>query len=392
MPHGRYKILADTRRSGDEQPPQVSMIVPVYNVENYVADCLLSILANAADVALELIMIDDGSDDGSVQVINTLMESGAWPETLFLQQQNRGLSAVRNLGANLARGDYIGFLDSDDFILSGGLRRMVQYARDMDCDMVLGRSLVFDSQTQAVKPFYDQSIWNYLLGSQSCRTIEASACPWILSLEPNTNYRLIRRQFLVDHQLSFPEGLFFEDPPVHFRALVKAKRIGLLDIPYYWYRINRPGKITDEKSQRRFDALKVTRLAIAELKSCKVTAEQGGAALRVLFRLVWGCGTMTQVTQRKLFFSEACPLFASEVPRSWMSRYLIQNRQDPRHSVLGALLASGSVSLLVDFSFGKWNILSLIGFILRTGYMSALVRSGWDWLRRMQAVKTRTAG
>lgn len=364
------------------------MIVPVYNVEDYVADCLLSILANAVDVALELIVIDDGSNDGSVTVIEALMGSGIWPETLFLRQENRGLSAVRNLGASLARGDYIGFLDSDDFILPGGLQRMARYARDMDCDMVLGRSLVFDSQTQTVKPFYDQPFWDILLEDQSCRVIEARKYPWVLSLEPNANYRLIRRQFLVDHRLSFPEGLLFEDPPVHFRALVKANRIGLVDIPYYWYRVNRPGKITDEKSQRRFDVLKVAKLAIDDLKSCEVTADQGGAALRGLFRLAWRCGTMIQPAERKAFFSEACQLFSSDVPRSWVSRYLAQNRQDIRHSVLGALLASGGAAILVEFSFGKRNVLSLGRFIIRKGYAGAAARSGWDWLRPVQAVKT----
>ncbi|MEI6415771.1 MAG: glycosyltransferase family 2 protein [Pseudomonadota bacterium] len=364
----------DTRRTDGIGVPRVSVIVPVFNVETYVADCLLSILANAVDVALELIVIDDGSQDGSVAVIKTLMASGVWPETLFLRQDNRGLSAVRNLGASLARGDYIGFLDSDDFILPGGLRRLLQYACDEDCDVVLGRSLVFDSQTQAVTPFYDRGFWDHLLDGLPYRTLTACQHPELLALEPNANYRLIRRRFFIDQQLAFPEGLLFEDPPVHFRALVRANRIGLLDIPYYWYRVNRPGKLTDEKSQRRFDVLKVATRAIDDLKACEVTAEQGGAALRGLFRLVWWCGTMIQPTRRVAFFSEACQLFLSAVPRLWVDRYLAQNRQDLRHSLLGALLASGGASLLVNLSLGKKPVLSLGGFIVRQGYAGVTMR------------------
>ncbi len=364
------------------------MVVPVYNVEHYVVDCLLSILANAEHVALELIIIDDGSNDGSVDVIKTLIGSGAWPEILFLQQENRGLSMVRNLGMSLARGDYIGFLDSDDFILPGGLQRMVKHADDMHCDIVLGRSLVFDSQTQTIQPFYDQSFWEVLLEGCAHRTLEASKYPRVLSLEPNANYRLIRRQFLVDCHLSFPEGLLFEDLPVHCRALVKANRIGLLDIPYYWYRVNRPGKITDEKSQRRFDVLKVAKLAIEDLQSCEATADQGGAALRGLFRLVWWCGTMIQPAQRRAYFSEACQLLSSNVPRAWVSRYLLHNSQDPRHTILGVLLANGGTSILVNLSFNKRNVLSLGWFIIRKGYAGATARSGWAWLRRFQTLKT----
>ncbi|CAK0749325.1 Glycosyltransferase 2-like domain-containing protein [Gammaproteobacteria bacterium] len=365
------------------------MVVPVYNVEPYVATCLLSILANAVDVSLELIVIDDGSRDGSVATIKNLMASGTWPETLLLCQENRGLSAVRNLGVRLARGDYIGFLDSDDFILTGGLRQMLQYARDRDCDMVLGRSRVFDSQTQIDTPFYDQAFWDQLLEGQSRRTLEARQSPAVLSLEPNANYRLIRRQFLMDHRLEFPEGLLFEDPPVHFQALLKANRIGLLDIPYYWYRVNRPGKITDEKSQRRFDVLKVATRAIEDLKACNATADQGGAALRVLFRLVWWCGTMTPLDQRRTFFSEACQCFSSVIPRSWVSRYLAQNRQDLRHSVLGMLLSSGKgASILVHLSFGRQPLLPLGGFMIRQGYMGILARSAWlhGWNKLIQSI------
>lgn len=388
----RFKILVDTRCPASIGSPQVSMIVPVYNVEKYVADCLLSIFANTVDVALELIIIDDGSNDGSVKVVETLIRSGVWPETLFLQQENRGLSAVRNLGATLARGDYIGFLDSDDFILPGALQRMVQYAVNMDCDIVLGRSLVFDSQTQTVQPFYDQAFWDDLLEGRAHRTLEACQCPRILSLEPNANYRLIRRRFLAEFQLLFPEGLVFEDLPVHLRALVNANRIGLLDIPYYWYRVNRPGKITDEKSQRRFDVLEVAKLAIDELQSCEVTADQGGAALLGLFRLVWWCGTMTQPTQRSAFFSQACQLFSSNVPRAWVNRYLVQNSQDLRYSVLGTLLASGGASILVNLSYKKRNVLSLGWFIISNGYAGATAKSVWACFRRIQAVKSRMEG
>lgn len=384
-----FKIIQDTRRLEGTPLLQVSMIVPVYNVENYVADCLLSILANSVNMALELIIIDDGSDDESVKVIKKLIGTGIWPQVLFLQQENRGLSAVRNAGIRLARGKYVGFLDSDDFILQGGLHCMVQYADDMNCDIVLGRSLIFDSQTRHVKPFYDQSLWDILLGGKSYRTIEAMTCPVVLSLEPNANYRLIRRQFLMDHQLSFPEGLVFEDLPVHLRALVKADRIGLLDIPYYWYRVNRPGKITDEKSQRRFDILKVAKRAISDLRSCPVTVEQGGATLRGVFRLAWGCGMMTLPDQRKAFFSQACQLFSLNIPQSWVNAYLAQNSQDLRHIILGALMASGGTTLLVNLSFGKRNAFSLGWFILREHYANAVMRAGWAWLMRVRILQTR---
>ncbi len=385
MTGASYEIILDTRHPvAAGGIPQVSLIVPVFNVEPYVAECLRSIRANAEGIVLELIVIDDGSTDDSVKAIEILVKAGPWPETLFLRQANRGLSAVRNLGAGLARGEYIAFLDSDDRIKPGALRLLLDLARESDCDVVLGRTEVFDSETGEVTPFYDVHLWDGLLEGRHSRLIDAGQSPGVLALEPNANYRLIRRRFQIEQELNYPEGLLFEDAPVHFRMLLAARRIGLLDVIYYSYRVQRPGKITEERSQRRFDVLKVTRQAIEELKDGGAIDEQGGAALRVLFRLVWGCGIMTLPSQRHRFFQGVCALFVSLMPRPWLENYLEQNRADIRHCLLGLLLADGGETILVEVSFGKYPILALFAFLSRGGHAFTLARSVPAWLwRRM---------
>lgn len=359
------QVIIDTRHLGNGAP-DVSIIVPVYNVAPYVAECLESLRAGAGDVNLELIVIDDGSTDGSVGVIEAIIGTGNWPPLLFLRQANRGLSAVRNLGVTLARGEYIGFLDSDDLIDPFALRRMLDLARASGAEVVLGRTEVFDSANQRVSPFYDSQCWDALVNGASWRCTDAGQAPRVLSLEPNANYRLIRRKFYLEQQLQYPEGLFFEDAPVHFRMLLKARRIALLNSLYYRYRINRPGKITEEISQRRFDVLKVMELAIQELKGDMAAPEQAGAALRVLFRLAWGCGIMTLPEHRQAFFAAACAVLGSQVPDSWLDAYLQQHRLDPRHYLLGLMLTGGQASILGDVANQKRPLPAIMAFLLRT--------------------------
>ena len=147
-----YKVIHDSR-SGGGQSPDVSLIVPVYNVLPYLEECLAGVFATIATVNLEVIIIDDGSTDGSGQRVEALLAQYKPANVLHLRQHNQGLSAVRNLGVSLATGDYIGFLDSDDLISVGAMRCMLDFARENDCDVVLGKSLVFDSKSDSVTPF-----------------------------------------------------------------------------------------------------------------------------------------------------------------------------------------------------------------------------------------------
>lgn len=357
----RDGIVLDTRNPGVDQP-DVSMIVPVFNVAPYIEACLNSILANHSELRLELIIIDDGSGDLSHEVIHALLMRGDWPPLVYIRQKNQGLSAVRNRGASLARGDFIGFLDSDDLIVPGQLRQMLDLARANQCDLVLGQTEIFESVTGVSRPFYDQPYWESLLHGQSFLVTSSKESPDILSFEPNVNYRLISRQFYQKAGLHFPEGLFFEDAAVHIRMVMQAQAIALHSAIYYRYRVNRPGKITEERSRRRFDVLPVCHLAIMELLSANATPSQAAAALRGLFRLAWGCGVMTLINERHTFFIQAVTVFGSGLPRQWMIAYLKRHLRDPRHALLGLLMTGGGDKVLAAWSSRELSFVESLRF------------------------------
>jgi hypothetical protein len=274
----------------------------------------------------------------------------------------------------LAGGDYIGFLDSDDLISVGAMRCMLDFARDNDCDVMLGRSVVFDSKNDAVTPFYDDWAWRRLLAGSPSRVISRHEEPALFFLEPNANYRLVRRDFFIRTGLNYPVGKLFEDPPVHYKMLAMSARTGLLDVTYYWYRVNRPGKITAERSQRRFDIVDVAREVFDSLGNMNVTAEEGGAILYGLIRIVWWCGTMTLPEQRRDYMEQASKTFKDHAPAAWVNQFgFLYIPDEILHLVLGAMMR-GDIDRLVRLSFGQRTPIKSLFFLLKIGRKDLIVR------------------
>jgi len=351
-----------------------TLIIPVYNVSGYVGVCLSSVLASSALVDLEIIIIDDGSTDDSSGQVAAWIERYQPPRTLFVRQVNQGLSAVRNLGVSLARGDYVGFLDSDDLLTAGSMRKLLDYAKRNQCDVVLGQSLIFDSKSHEVTSFYDDWAWQRILSGGSCRTISRHEEPYLFFMEPNANYRLIRRSFYVDHGFSYPVGRLFEDPPVHFKMLALADRVGVVNVPYYWYRINRPGKITEERSRRRFDILAVAGETFDELIQMQVNSDAGGAMVYSLARIVWWCGTMTLPDQRLEFFKGACRLFQEKAPPLWIERFSrLHFPEEIQQIIVGSLMRNQAVRLF-RLSLGQRTPLRSAIFLIQIGRKDLVLR------------------
>lgn len=332
--------------------PLVTLIVPAFDVEEYVQQALESILKASTDLPVELIVIDDGSKDATLARVTTFLQAVESRSVLVLSQPNKGLSAVRNMGARLASGEWIAFLDSDDSVTVEGFRAFAEATRNPGIDLILGQTeiVVGTGEFLEKKPFYHAEIWMRLLEGADSLTTSIGVAPELLALEPNANYRWIRKSFYQAADLHFAEGRYFEDIPVHFRMLCKAQHLTLVGVPYYLYRINRPGKITEERSLRRFDAIVTLSLGIDELRSANLNPRQAGAALRVLDRLAWGCGTMTLPHQRLRYFRELVPIYR-EIPWTWRADFFRGSRRDPVHLLMGLLLATRCPWLLAGVNF-----------------------------------------
>ena len=207
---------------------ELSIIVPVYRAEKFLDKCVESILSQTLQ-DLELILVDDGSPDNSLKLCHQW--KGKDNRVRVIHQENAGVSAARNRGLEIARGKYVGFVDSDDFVDPDMYRRMLEEARSADvvmCDFLTvyadGRkeqdtiSLLPESCTLAHKDFYPELL----------REFAQSACRC-----------LYRRSLIEDHEIRFPEGLLFsEDRVFNFYAMGFSDRVRYLKEPLYGRFVN----------------------------------------------------------------------------------------------------------------------------------------------------------
>lgn len=205
---------------------KVSIILPVYNVEKYLSACLDSLLAQTLE-EIEIVAVNDGSTDGSLQILQAYQS--LHPEKLFIfSTENHGVSRARNYGFAHSHGEYVWFVDSDDFVEPDACRLLYEKATADGNDLVLFRYYNVDSET-GVRKEYIASCHNqnFRVADKPYELPAISPYPWI---------KFIHRDLF--NGLCFPEGIRFEDLPVAYLLAVKARSIGYVDQCFYNYRKN----------------------------------------------------------------------------------------------------------------------------------------------------------
>ncbi|SDN97920.1 glycosyltransferase family A protein [Phyllobacterium sp. OV277] len=340
------QIIYDARDALDDGEVLISFIVPVFNTEAFLRETLDSI-ACLDSQNIEIIVVDDGSTDRSSDVINNWMRSHKFP-SVHIWQPNAGPSAARMAGLKKARGEFVGFCDSDDRLDVAVYLKLAEIAKRGACEVAICRSVVFDNASGESHDFYDAPLWHWILAGQSSVTVNAARDCRIFQLEPNVNTRLWQRSFALENNLSFPIGLTIgEDFPTHIDALGAAHRVLLLDSTGYFYRVNRAGKITDEKSARRFDILQSVTLALRAAQKRQVNIEGMAHILAMASRLIYWCGKNTLNKDRVRFFTMACQLIRERVPRPVVN-YCINSVVDEREGILLSAFSTNSVPFLVS--------------------------------------------
>lgn len=200
--------------------PLLSIIIPVYNVEKYISECLDGILKIPASISTECILVDDCGCDESMKIAAGIISAYSGPvEFKILHHEcNKGLSAARNTGLRLSKGEYVLFYDSDDTIASPGLCRLLQTACETNADIIVGDYMEHlegtDAKSGEIKSV-DAKKGVIFTGE---KFFEANHIPLASVVWRN----LFRRKFLIDSNTMFHEGVYFEDleftPVVFYRA------------------------------------------------------------------------------------------------------------------------------------------------------------------------------
>lgn len=235
---------------------QLSIIVPVYNVEKYIRACLESVFKQGLnDDCFEVIIVNDGSTDNSMGMITDIINRHN--NITIINQENQGLSVARNNGIAAAKGEYILMPDSDDLLVENSLKLIVHKALESKADMVIADFLRMNDEE------IDKLNFIHLI-QPSFETYEKTGKDYFLEdMLPTECYVwriLFRRDFLIENNISFYPGICFQDVPFTQECYLKAKKC--IRVPKL-LNIYRKGHNTSASSPYSFTTKKARDLCIA---------------------------------------------------------------------------------------------------------------------------------
>ena len=214
---------------------KLSIIVPIYNVAPYLRKCVDSLLAQ--DISdYEIILVDDGSPDESPEICDQY--AGRYSNIKVIHQENAGLSAARNAGLAIAQGEYIMYVDSDDYLQPNVLGALLTQAERDQLDVLRFRYQNVNESGEAFAPYKDMTNYN-----------DYSAIPTdgLTFLNERMGNQCYAVQFLIKREIAqqelFTPGIYFEDTDWTPRMLLRAKRVASTDLVVYNY-LWREGSIT----------------------------------------------------------------------------------------------------------------------------------------------------
>ncbi len=218
--------------------PKVSVIVPVYNVELYVERCLKT-LVNQTLKEIEIIVVNDGSTDQSKEIVQKMLEQFS-DKIVYLEKENGGLSDARNYGIPYAKGEYIAFLDSDDYVEKDMYQKMYELAKKENSDMV---ECDFyweypDKQKEDIGEIYQGK-------KEMLQKVRVVA--W---------NKLIKREILEKEKITFPKGYRYEDVEFTYKLIPYLEKVSFLKEPCVHY-IQREGSISNSQNERTKEIFEV---------------------------------------------------------------------------------------------------------------------------------------
>lgn len=223
----------------------ISIIMSVYNVEKYLDECLQSIF-NQTYKDIELIIINDGSTDGSLDIINKYRKK--YSNIVYIEQENKGLSEARNLGLSIAKGDYILYIDSDDYIDSNMLQLMIDKIKEDDSELVIiGHREFYDDikgkDLDIILDVDDKKVYTGIEVANMMLDCKIMGVAW---------NKLYKASKLKEENFYFESGRYTQDWYPTFKHISNLSKISFVNKPLYKYRL-RSTSTTSKKNEKRLE-------------------------------------------------------------------------------------------------------------------------------------------
>lgn len=226
----------------------LSIIIPLYNCRKYINRCITSIYNQSLDEHdFEVVVINDGSTDGGEKLVEDIAKKHS--NLILLNQQNQGISAVRNRGVEVAGGKYIEFLDADDYLTPGNMGRLLKIASDNDLDILVFKTKVVEDVIGTDAELQEDPLPKDFKMSSVITGVDAELLRTIPEYIFSVNYLLMRRQLYMDLNLCFDTDISFgEDAIVSMQLFYNSRRVILTDCDAHRY-VNRSLSLCHDRNK-----------------------------------------------------------------------------------------------------------------------------------------------
>lgn len=283
----------------------ISIIVPIYNAEKYLKKCLDSLI-NQTKKELEFILINDGSTDNSENIIKSNKDK----RIIYIKQENKGIGKTRNLGIKHARGKYIMFLDSDDYLELNACERLYLKCEKEKIDL-----LVCDFY----KEYHDSKEPIYIPFFETATLKEKPDLLNIINLGPSN--KLFLKELIITNNIKFEENKKYEDIPFVMGSLIHAKKIAKLNECLHYYVIHSNSETT-VRDERCFDLLEVVKKIRNKYQNKKyISDELNKLTVRMITNYTVQQRMQKEKKVAKKFINQAFDYLEKEIPDYKNNKY-----------------------------------------------------------------------
>jgi len=296
-----------------------TIVIPIYNVERYLRQCLNSVLYQTINNHI-VVMVNDGSTDSSGEIAKEYAKK--YPEMFkYYEEKNAGLGAARNEGMRHVNTQFISFLDSDDWLVPRFIERVTQKINDDGNipDLIYTLPCIYDMATGLYQDWMDKPLYNEIFYSNNA-VVNPKQDPRIFGLEPNANRKIYRTDFLRKNGFAFPESTKWEDVEPHFQLLHIANRCVAEKSVGFVYRINSGNQITTSVGKGRLQVVSVFSRALKKATEEEWPSIEVSYILKMLFSFAKWCISFSTNEVRKELVQELHNLFLS-ISKPDLDRY-----------------------------------------------------------------------
>ena len=327
--------------------PKVSIIIPVYNVENYLEDCLDSIV-NQTLRNIEIICINDGSTDNSLEILRKYAKQDS--RIKVINQENKGLGATRNVGMTIVNGEYIMFVDSDDWLELDACKLLYEKSKRNDLDMLIFLLKNYSEE----KGYYEDDYYNI-----TCMPLDFEEKIFdyrdlkdlIFKISISSCQKMYKKEFLSDK--SFPEGILFEDNPFYWDCILSAKKISIIK-KHLYLRRRHDSSISYSFNQNYLDVIKVNKLVFDVISKHNIINEYPENVINFIISYVKRWYEQMAIEYKEIYWNLLKSYFLEISQKKEFNDLIINHARDEYKNFYMDVLESRNSNEL-DYLQKKWR-------------------------------------